>query len=102
MQNLMALCTDISPAFSHCSGATPAAVPPAIPVDIEQRVKTLEQQVKRLEQQVKRLTETVVHREGTDSSRRRQGNGLWYVLTFAGLMTVPLVVAFMFRYKKAL
>ena len=79
---------------SHCSGVTPAAVPPAIPDDFERRVRTLEQQVQR-------LTETIVRRDGA-SNPRQGGNGFWYVLTFAGWMMVPLVVAFMYHYKKTL
>jgi len=33
---------------------------------------------------------------------QRQGNGFWYVLTFAGLGVIPLVITLMYRYKKAL
>ena len=58
-----------------------------------------------LEGKVQRLTESFlssqrsgggdVGREGTD-----KGNGLWYVLTFAGWMMVPLIVVFMYQFKK--
>jgi len=70
-------------------------MPPAIPADMEQRVKTLEEQVQR-------LTDTIMHTDGADSPRQRQGNGFWYVLTFAGLGMIPLAITLMYHYKKAL
>lgn len=60
----------------------------------------LERRVKSLEQRVDRLTETVIRRDG--GATLRQGNGFWYVMTFAGWMMVPLIVAFMYHYRKAL
>ena len=65
-------------------------------VDLERRVRTLEHQVQR-------LTNTVVNsRPATQSSASSQGNGFWYVLTFTGWMMVPLVVVFMYHFKKSL
>ena len=61
----------------------------------------LERRVRTLEHQVQRLTNTVVNsRSVTQSSS--QGNGFWYVLTFTGWMMVPLVVVFMYHFKKSL
>lgn len=65
--------------------------------DIERRLRTLENKVQR-------LTETVLNHQ--DNLRRAGsnddsgGNGFWYVMTFAGWMMVPLIVVFMYRFKK--
>ena len=69
---------------------------PALPTN----VSGLERRVKSLEQRVDRLTEIAIHRDSGGSPR--QGNGFWYVMTFAGWMMVPLIVAFMYQYRKAL
>lgn len=68
-----------------------AVVPPANLTGIERRVRTLEQQMQR-------LTETIVRREGAGIPR--EGNGFWNVLTFAGWALIPLLLAFMYHYKK--
>ena len=64
---------------------------PAI-VDLDMRVRTLEQQVQRLK-------DVAVNRGGVVHPDRG-GNNFWYVVTFAGWMMVPLIVAYMYRYKR--
>lgn len=61
-------------------------------VDLNQRVRTLEQQVQR-------LRDVAVTRGGSVHSAK-DGNRFWYVVTFAGWMMVPLIMAFMYRYRK--
>lgn len=62
--------------------------------DVERRLRTLENKVQR-------LTETFLNHQ--DNRRIGDscdgGNGFWYVMSFAGWMMVPLIVAFMYRYK---
>ena len=70
---------------------------PALPAN----VIGLERRVKSLEQRVDRLTDTVIRRD-SGGSLRQGNNGFWYVMTFAGWMMVPLIVAFMYHYKKSL
>ena len=61
----------------------------------------LHRRVSNLEQQVQRLTETVVRRDSSSASAAR-GNSFWYALTFAGWVMVPLVVVYMFHYRKGI
>ena len=62
-------------------------------------IADLERRVKSLEQKVQKVTEAVVRRDNTLSDSR-QGSRFWYVLTLAGWMMVPLIVTFMYHYRK--
>ena len=62
-------------------------------------IADLDKRVKTLEQQVQRLKDIAVNRGGP-SGQVKQGNNFWYVLTFAGWMMVPLIVVYMYRYRR--
>ena len=73
----------------------PGQALPAL-VDLERRVRTLEHQVQR-------LTNTLVSsRPGTASAGSNRGNNFWNVVTFTGWVMVPLIVVFMYHFKKSL
>ena len=78
-----------------CRMSDPGQALPVL-VDLERRVRTLEHQVQR-------LTNTVVSsRSSTASAASSRGSNFWYVVTFTGWMMVPLIVVFMYRFKKSL
>ena len=87
-----------SPAVIPPSSSTePAPVPSLNPVPHPTEPTGLERRVRSLEERVDRLTEVVVHR---GASAPAQGNRFWYALTLAGWVMVPLIVVYMFHYKK--
>ncbi len=59
----------------------------------------LEGRVRVLEQRVDRLTDAALRR---DSTRQQKGNGFWNVVTFAGWIMVPLIVVYLYHYRKSL
>lgn len=72
--------------------------PPAAPPS-QTAAPELEARVRSLEQRMDRLTEAVVRRDGAE---QRKGNGFWTVLTFAGWIMVPLVVVYLYHYRKGI
>lgn len=60
---------------------------------VDQRLLELEMRVQSLENEVARVA------VGSGGSRNGP-NRFWYVLTFAGWMMVPLIVVYVFHYKK--
>ncbi len=73
--------------------AAPPTHPPA-PISVE-----LEARVRLLEQRVDRLTEAVVR---TDTMGQQKGNGFWTVVTFAGWIMVPLIVVYLYHFRKSM
>ena len=65
-------------------------------------LQAVEQRLQSLESQVKGLQRVVVQQAGGGGGgrRRNEGSRVWYALTFAGWLMVPLVVVFMFHYRK--
>ena len=70
--------------------------PPIVPVA---ELESLGRRVQSLEQQMQTLRQAVIQQSGPSSSGR-QGYSVWNALTFAGWLMVPLVVVFMFHYRK--
>ena len=58
----------------------------------------LDRRVRSLEQQVQRLRDVAVNRSVPGETKQR--NNVWYVLTFAGWMMIPLIVMYMNRYRR--
>ena len=57
----------------------------------------LAQTVFALEQRVQRLEDDVARMGGTTGSAPSR---FWYIVTFAGWMMVPLIVVYMYHYKR--
>ena len=67
----------------------------------EQRevLRGFERRLQGLEVQVRGLQQAVLQ-GGGGARRRGEGSRVWYALTFTGWLMVPLVVVFMFHYRK--
>ena len=70
----------------------PGGVERVITQNLERRVHNLEQQMTSLRQ--------VVMQKGSHAGPASQGHSVWSALTFAGWLMVPLVVVFMYHYRK--
>ena len=79
--------------YSEVSRPT-AAVDQATIRNLDRRLQSLEQQMRTVRQAV------LQQRNNRGSGSQNQGSRVWYVLTFAGWVMVPLVVVFMFHYRK--
>ena len=82
----------------------PRPEPPSTPADnvTVGDLQSCERRLQSLESQVKYLQRAVLQggAGGGGGGRRGEGSRVWYVLTFAGWLMVPLVVVFMFHYRK--
>ena len=74
-------------------------LPPRVQEGHHPAIADLDKRVRTLEQQVQRLKDIAVNRGGP-AGQAKQGNNFWYVLTFAGWMMIPLIVVYMYRYRR--
>ena len=62
-------------------------------------LQNLDRRVQSLEQQMRSVKQVVLQQNSWGTPERR-GYGVWNALTFAGWLMVPLIVVFMFHYRK--
>ena len=82
-----------NPSQSEVAGGAAAAVDRETLLNLEWRLQTVEQKVRGLQQ-------AMLQQAAGGGARRNEGSRVWYALTFAGWLMVPLVVVFMFHYRK--
>ena len=77
---------------AHVTATRPQQVDQAMLQNLDRRVQSLEQQMRSVKQ--------AVLQQNSRGTPGRRGYGVWHALTFAGWLMVPLVVVFMFHYRK--
>ena len=92
----------LSPREPPLEVPTPRPEPFATSTVSVAELQGLERRLGSLESQVKGLRRAVLQQAGGGGGggRRSEGSRVWYALTFAGWLMVPLVVVFMFHYRK--